>query len=88
MTCRALNANTLNVPFRMLFYATSNPARIFKVNLDGFEMTVIVTTHLWDVRSIAINHDKKRMCWVDTRKCNLSPKYWVRFSILAIMSVK
>ena len=82
----------LNIPSSLLFYATDWTYRggIWKVNLDGFDKTVIVTLKYSDVRSIAINYDKKRLCWADTCKCctSLSPKYWVRHSIVAIMSLK
>ena len=90
MMCRALNANTLNIPFRLLFYATYAPTRIYEANLDGSDVTAIVTKDLGDVRSIAINYDKKRLCWADRCKCcaTLSPNYRGRCSILAIMSVK
>ena len=76
--------NTLDIPFRLLFHTTCCPDdRIYKANLDGSDVTAIVTTGLSDVRSIAINYDKKRMCWADVSKywANVSPKCWVRYSI-------
>jgi len=76
MMCRALIANTLNILFSLLFYATWDPTRIYKANLDGSDITEIVTTGLSNVPSIAINYDKKRICWADICKCctSLSPK--------------
>ena len=78
------------MPFRLLFYATWDPTRIYKANMDGSDITEIVTRDLLYVQSIAINYDKKRLCWADRSKCctSLSLKYWVRQSILAIMSLK
>ena len=88
--CRAPIVNTLNIHFSLLFYATYDPTRIYKANLNGSNITKIVTKDFGNVVSIAINYDKKRICWADSSKCctSLSPNYWVRHSILARMSMK
>ena len=87
---RVLIANTLNIHFSLLFYTMSNPERIYKANLDGSDVRAIVTIGLSNVLSIAINYDKKRLCWADRGKCctSVPPKYWVMHNISAIMSVK
>ena len=48
----------LNTPFSLLFYATRENPRIYKANLDGTNITEIVTTGVSYVTSIAINYDK------------------------------
>ena len=79
----------LNIPFRLLFYATLKPTRIYKAKLHGNDVVEIVSTGLTYVPSIAINYDKKRICWADYGKCctSLSPKNWVSYSILSLSDV-
>ena len=64
--------NSLYMRCRLLFYATRYPSRIYKSNLDGSDVTEIVSTGLVDVLSIAINYDTKRVCWADSGKCCIS----------------
>ena len=73
-----------------MFYATWQPTRIYRANVDGSNVTEIVAKGYSYVTSIAINYDKKRMCWADSSKCcaNLSLNYWDRYSILTIMVLK
>ena len=80
----------INIPFSLLFYATYSPTRIWKANLDGSDVTAIVTIGSGHVLWMAINYDKKRLCWTDYGTCctSLSQNIWARRSILAIMSVK
>ena len=56
--------------FRLLFYSTDQHI-IYKANLDGTDVTQIVSTGLTDIYGIAIDFSTDRVCWADYGKHHL-----------------
>ena len=59
------------MPYRLLFYSTNRPTRVYKASLDGTNIIEMVSINLYDIYGLAIN-GPRRICWADFSKYHVT----------------
>ena len=63
-----LNMYTLYCIFRLLFHNSRYPCAVYKSNLEGKELTTIVSTDLVEMFGLDLDFLNKRLYWADHGK--------------------
>ena len=73
------------MPYRLLFYSTNLPTRVYKASLDGTDVTEMVSTTLSNIYGLSID-GTSRICWGDYSKYHVTAS--INVYVLHLLNTK